>query len=323
MRTILVLFFITGFSFFNVSKAQDKTILRETFTYANREGYELKLDRYSRNLVETGDKSPVLIYSFGGGWEGGSREDKLTTPFFKHFASLGYTVVAIDYRLGIKMAKEKGEFNDKNGAQKYIEAIRMGVEDLYLATAYILKHSDEWNIDKTKIVIIGSSAGATNSNMAEYGICNRSPLAKKYLPENFNYAGVISMAGAFWFWDPNTTLEWKEKPAAWMFFHGSKDQLVTYDVTQEGFAGFGPVYVHKQLDEMHSPYWFYDFPGGDHIISATPMIDNWLEIEIFLTKFITEEQKLYIHTLEKGELTKDFGNFMSLYGDYLKSLKEK
>ena len=323
MKRILLLIIATVFVFSENADAQQNNIIKETFKYAIRDGQELLLDRYIDNTANPDILRPVIIYSFGGGWEGGSREDKVTTPFFKHFASLGYTVVAIDYRLGIKMAKEKGEFNDKNGAQKYIEAIQMGVEDLYEATAYILKQSKEWSIDNSKIVILGSSAGATNSNMAEYGICNRSPLAKKYLPEDFNYAGVISMAGAFWFLDPNTTLELKEKPGAWMFFHGSKDQLVTYDVNKDGFAGYGPVYVHKQLDEMHSPYWFYDFPGGDHIIAVTPMIDNWLEIEIFLTKFIKEEHKLYIHTVEKGEATKDFGNFMSLYGDYFKSLEEK
>lgn len=323
MRTFLVLLIVTAFGLYSVTNAQNNTVVKETFTYANRDGYELKLDRYSDNLVKTGDKSPVLIYSFGGGWETGSREDKITTPFFDHFTTLGYTVVAIDYRLGIKMAKEKGEFNAQNGAEKYIEAIQMGVEDLYDATSFVLKHSEEWNIDETKIAILGSSAGATNSNMAEYGICNQSPLAKKYLPEGFNYAGVISMAGAFWFLDPNTTLEWKEKPGPWMFFHGSKDQLVTYDVNQEGFAGYGPVYVHKQLEEMDSPYWFYDFPEGDHAISAIPLIDYWLEIEIFLAKFIKENQKLYIHTIENGDIPKNLGNFMGLYGDYLKSLEEK
>ncbi|MBN2613999.1 MAG: alpha/beta hydrolase [Bacteroidales bacterium] len=323
MKTFMILTITTFLGIHDGINAQDNPITKQTFTYTERDGYELKLDRYSNNSVKTEGKLPVIIYSFGGGWEVGSREDKMTTPFFHHFATLGYIVVSIDYRFGIKMAKEKGEFNDKNGVEKYAEAIQMGVEDLYDATAYILKHSDEWNIDKAKIVILGSSAGATNSNMAGYGICNRSPPAQKYLPEDFNYAGVISMAGAFWFKDTDTTLEWKQKPGAWMFFHGSKDQLVTYDVNHEGFAGYGPVYVHKHLEEMNSPYWFYDFPEADHIISATPMIDNWLEIETFLTKFIKEGQKLYIHTTEKGEVTKNFGNFMKLYGEFFKNLEAK
>jgi acetyl esterase/lipase len=47
----------------------------------------------------------VIIFSVGGGWEGGARDDKGLAPFLNHLASLGYTVVSIDYRLGIKEAK--------------------------------------------------------------------------------------------------------------------------------------------------------------------------------------------------------------------------
>lgn len=36
------------------------------------------------------------------------------------------------------------------------------------------------------------------------------------------------MAGAFWL-KANTPLEFKNKPVPIMFFHGAKDQLVTYD----------------------------------------------------------------------------------------------
>lgn len=105
----------------------------------------------------------------------------------------------------------------------------------------------------------------------------------------------------------------------WMFFHGAKDQLVTYEEIHEGFGGYGPVSVCKQFDTMEVPYWFYDYPDGDHLISGAPMIDSKSEIEIFLTKFLQENQELFIHTIEQETVSKDFSNFIKLYGDNYKS----
>jgi hypothetical protein len=320
MKRITILAIALVLVLCEITNAQKSNIIKETFTYAKRDGYELRLDRYIDDSVKAEGSKWLIIYVPGGGWEGGSRDDKSLIPFYHHFASLGYNVVAIDYRLGIKMAKEKGEFNSGNSVEKYIEAINMGVEELYDATAFILKRADEWNIDKDQIIIMGGSAGATNCNMAEYGICNRTSLAEKYLPSDFNYAGVVSMAGAFWFQDPDTALVWKNKPCPWMFFHGAKDQLVTYNEIHEGFGGYGPAYVSKLFDTMEVPYWFYDYPDGDHLISGSPMIDSKPEIEIFLAKFLKENQELFIHTIERGTINKDFSNFRKLYEDYYKSV---
>ena len=74
---------------------------------------------------------------------------------------------------------------------------QFGVEDLYDATAWIVGHADMLNIDTTKIVISGGSAGATNSVMAEYYLCNGDELAQR-LPKGFRYAGVIPFAGGIW-----------------------------------------------------------------------------------------------------------------------------
>lgn len=282
-------------------------VQKTTYLYATKAGQKLYLDRIVDGSVNVVGKRPVIIFSFGGGWEGGARDDKGFSSIYEHFASLGYDVIPYDYRLGIKIAKERGEFTATNGVQMYLRAIRWGVEDLFDATSFVLKHADEWNIDKGQIVLMGGSSGATDSLVAEYNDANATDLARAHLPAGFRYAGIISMAGAFWL-PANTPLTFKNKPAPIMFFHGAKDQLVTYDEVQGPFSGYGPVYYFRKFAGPDYPKWFVDYPQGDHIIAGLPAIDELNEMDDFLEKFVKEHQQLSIHTIEIDKVPKIFQN---------------
>ena len=290
-------------------------VQKKTVVYSSKAGQPLQLDRYMASGSQFQGKRPVLIYSVGGGWETGDRADRVSVEFLQHFASLGYVVVSIDYRLGIKHAKQSGEMTPANIRQSYLRAIRWGVEDLYDATAYVLKHADEWNVDANRIVIVGSSAGATNSLVAEFNVANQTKLATTHLPATFRYAGVISMAGAFWLED-NTPLVWKQQPAPIMFVHGGKDQLVTYEA-DEKHSAYGPVYAQQQFTSQGYSSWFIDVPEADHVMSFAGLVDYRSEMEAFLTKMVWERQEISVHTIEKGKVTKTFGNLAALYRRYL------
>jgi len=282
---------------------------RTSHAYATRDGQPIYLDRIVDTSVKLAGKRPVILFSYGGGWEGGSRTDKGFDAIYATFAGMGYTVIAIDYRLGIKIAKERKEFTPATSTAMYLRAIEWGVEDAFDATSFVLKHADEWNIDNDMIVLMGGSAGATNSLVAEYNVANETELARTRLPAGFRYAGVVSMAGAFWL-KANTPLMFKNKPAPIMFFHGAKDQLVTYDEVQAGFSGYGPVYYYRRFAGPDYPKWFVDYPEGDHIIAGTPASDSVNEIKAFLQKLVKEKQALSIHTIEDGRPAKTFGNYL-------------
>jgi dienelactone hydrolase len=294
-----------------VAQAIEKT----TFLYATKAGQQLHLDRYVANHLQVQGKRPAIIYSVGGGWENGERDDRISKEYVEHFAALGYVGISIDYRLAIRQAKQKGEITPANIRQVYLRAIRWGVEDLYDATAYVLEHADEWNVDPNRVVIVGSSAGATNSLVAEFNVANRTELAKTHLPENFRYAGVISAAGAFWLED-NTPLAWKQRPAPIMFIHGAKDQLVTYDADEKNSA-YGPVYAQRQFASQGNSSWFIDLPEADHAMSFAGLIDYRSEMEAFLTKLVWGKQALTVHTVENGKVAKTLGNLALLYRPYL------
>ncbi len=289
----------------------------DSFVFAQYGKNKLYLDRITSPSTEVvSGKKAVLIFLFGGGWEGGNRKNNGIGSFFNNLALNGYTVVPIDYRLGIKDAKEKGLLNATNGTSIYLQAIDMAVEDLYLATRYVLNHAKEWKIDPKQIVIMGGSSGATNSIVAEYGICNNTPMARKYLPADFNYAGIISMAGALWLEGEETKSVWARKPCPFLFFIGNKDQLVTYNESHSaGFSGYGGAYLSKQFTEMGVANWFYDYVDGDHVIAAVPVINRLEEIGIFLKRFIAEKKDLYLHTIEKSKEPTDFGHAGSIFTD--------
>ncbi|PVM77552.1 alpha/beta hydrolase [Caulobacter radicis] len=294
---------------------------RQTFQYATKGGEKLYLDRYVSRTAPSG-KRPVLIFSFGGGWESGQRYDAIIADFAEYFADRGYVVVSIDYRLGIKAAKASGQMTAANALDMYLRAIDLGVEDLFDATSYVVGQAQAWNIDPTQIVISGSSAGATNSLVATYNQVNQTELARAHLPPGFRYAGAISMAGAFWL-PAKTPLTWKSAPPPIQFIHGAKDQLVTYDEQQVAIAAYGPVYAQKQLAAQGYSSWFIDLPQGDHLLSVGAMFDYRDEMDAFMRRMIAQGQQMTIHTVETDKTPKTFGNLGVIYGAAFKAAKER
>ena len=122
----------------------------------------------------------TVIFVFGGGFIGGSRNQEYFMPYFSKLVENNINVVAIDYRLGLKGVKGLGVFNYK----PLENAIAMAAEDLLTATKYIIDHEKDLQIDSRKLIIAGSSAGAITVLQADYELCNRTRLGQ-ILPEDF------------------------------------------------------------------------------------------------------------------------------------------
>ena len=86
-----------------------------------------------------GETLPTVIWVHGGAWIAGSKED--VAPYLRIIAGKGYTTIGLNYSLGPE--------------EQYPTAVRQ----LNEALAYIDAHADELNVDTTKIVIAGDSAG--------------------------------------------------------------------------------------------------------------------------------------------------------------------
>ena len=286
MKKILITLAI-GLSTLYVAQGQ-KTIEKETFVYAQKDGMDLHLDKYVDKSVANEGKRPVMIYVHGGGFSMGSRINALQIKYNKHFTAKGYVSFSIDYRKEIK----EGEQADQ---PTVLRAVSSATEDLLDATAFILSHAEAWNIDPEKIVISGGSAGAVTCLHAEYELANKGPMAGR-LPEGFNYAGIISQAGCIVI--PGDSLTWKTPPSPMLLMHGNKDQLVPFEYHSiEGNLYAGSNYIHHQLEAMNVAHWLYEENGADHIVALKPLQYNFAEIDTFLDKFVMQGKQAVVHTI--------------------------
>jgi acetyl esterase/lipase len=110
-----------------------------TFVFASPGGEALSADAY---LPASGAPAPAIIAMHGGSWRSGVRG---TYQFIgKWLAERGYATFSIDYRLLRK---------DQN---RYPTA----VDDVRTAIRYVREHAAELNVDPSRIVLMGDSAGA-------------------------------------------------------------------------------------------------------------------------------------------------------------------
>lgn len=292
-------------------------VTKSTFIYAVKGTDTLRLDRYTLPNADNRVK-PCIIFMFGGGFVGGHRDTQGYLPYFRNMAKRGYEVVSIDYRVGLKSTLERIKRGEKVKRMAFpgllANAIDTAVVDLYDATDYVMAKSNDWHIDTSKIIINGSSAGAVSVLQAEYYICSNNKLIQR-LPTGFNYAGVVSFAGAIF--SVHGGLHWDKQPAPIQFFHGDADNRVPYNKLRFlRFGFFGSNELVKELAAKQSPYYFYDVDNAAHEIAVTPMESNINEIEEFLNAYVKQKQQLEIHKqvaqIGKPELKKKFG-----LGDYI------
>jgi len=96
-------------------------------------------------------------------------------------------------------------------------------------------------MDPDCIMISGSSAGAVTVLQADYYLNNKMH-SYEILPAGFQYAGVLSFAGAIF--SHQGTPDYKEKPAPTLFLHGDKDKVVFYNklrLFRRGMFGSKPL----------------------------------------------------------------------------------
>lgn len=269
------------------TKAQTKKsnipIPEGTYMFAERDTCKLFMDIYEpekgTTKFVTGREKPTVIFMFGGGFVGGSRDDKDCMPLFNAMLREGLRVVAIDYRLGLK-----GQKNVGLGSVDAIDnAIHIAVEDLFSATGFIIDNAAELGIDTGNIVLMGSSAGAISVLQAEYEICNGS-ICAQVLPEGFNYKGVVSLAGAIL--SRNGALKYAKAPCPMLLFHGTADKVVNYKQTKFFKIGwYGSNTIASVCRKNGYNHCIYRYEGARHEIAGSglenlPAIMEFLEVNV-------------------------------------------
>ena len=259
MKKILILTalcFSIGFAV-----AQDKT----TYPFVERDS-TLYLDVYRPSQPRT-DKAAVISV-FGGGFISGTRDDKLMRKTAALLTERGFTVICIDYRLGLKdpaLVKEnKGLFKIPNLFQNCID---MAVEDCSAAIAWICEHQAELDVDTSRIVMTGCSAGAITVLEMDFCRANGWPQASA-LPKGWKPAAVIPYAGGVMC--RCSELKYLSNPAPTLLMHGTKDKIVAYRTYGLPFSPklHGSSSVSNAMKRQDIPHWIIRFEGIGHEVAA-------------------------------------------------------
>ena len=293
MRSFSLIFFLI-FSFSSFAQERFKndifeTSKVETQTYAVKDGEELKLDIY-RPDNDTARLRPLIVFMHGGGFGGGSRSSEGEVKFAESAAKKGYVAVQISYRLTRKGQSFGCDFE----AAGKIETFKAAAEDFMDAVDFMLRHNKKYRIDRSKIIVGGSSAGAEAVLNAVYNAPLMFERPEKY--KDIKFSGVFSLAGAI----VDARYITKENAVPGVFFHGTQDNLVPYataahhlcDPAAPGYLILdGPATIIEKLKEFDSSYLLYTFEGGKHEHSNMP-IDHFPEVfDFFADVFLGDTTK--------------------------------
>ena len=285
-----------------------------TYMYAERDTCELFMDVYKpaagSEIKFEGKTKPTILFMFGGGFKQGTRDDESYHRWFKQLTDNGYRVISIDYRLGLKGSTKVGVAQ----VNALDAAIHLAVEDLFSATNFIIENADQLDVDPSSIIVSGSSAGAISVMQAEYEIANKTSWAS-VLPQDFNYAGVMSFSGAIL--SREGKVDFKSETCPVLMLHGTADALVPYKqiaILNLGFFGGGKLV--ERFKKYGYNYNMYHFTDYGHEIAGSMDTTTDLQFRFIETNIMQGKKRIVEAWISDPDVWKGFGpqSRKELYG---------
>jgi acetyl esterase/lipase len=256
-------------------------------TYLTANNFEAKLDVYRRREMTTPNRT--LVYIHGGGWTGGTKEQSSLT--FLPFLQMGWNVVNVEYRLA------------------RVSQAPAAVEDCLCALRWVIRNAKQHNIDTSRLVITGTSAGAhlalTSAMLpASAGLDRQCPGT-----EELKVAAVINWYGITDVVDLLDGPNMKVYAVTWLGALTNREEIakrvspLTYVrsglppvITIHGDADPTVPYTHgarlrDALEKARVPNRLVTVPGGRHGGFSQPeMVRIYAEIGEFLSAHLPSER---------------------------------
>jgi acetyl esterase/lipase len=210
-----------------------------TVTNVHGQSETLHLDIYQPQIAPAGPL-PVIFWFHGGAFRPGNDKRQIYVPMFaRAFAERGIVGVAPDYRVR------------PEPPQDYPGTIQDAVSDGRQAVAWVTEHAAQYNIDPTRILLAGGSAGGMLVLNLVHTIADAIP----------GLVGVIDLWGT-----PGVTTRMFEhvngnSPATFVV-HGTADALVPYQNSQGFVAELAQAGIQNTFltisDAPHTPLKHFD-----------------------------------------------------------------
>ncbi|MDO6759488.1 alpha/beta hydrolase [Tamlana sp. 2_MG-2023] len=268
-----ILFFLIFYSVSAQTRYIDSvfdSINVRTYNYAIKANDTLKLDIYqpARDSIS---KKPLMVLVHGGGFYTGKRNESYMVSMAKNIARKGYNVASIDYRL------TQGRLSVSCGVpqNEIFQVYKKGAQDVMDALLFLTDYKTDFNIDASKIVLAGSSAGAETILNIAY---NRHLMSNSARHQAIKIAAVFSISGAIF--DTNAIEKHNSIPG--IFYHGEKDPIVPYGkgahhsctIFQKGFFVLeGSEKITDKLASLNTSFILYTYRGRGHDIFNLPTKD--------------------------------------------------
>jgi acetyl esterase/lipase len=250
-------------------------------TYLTVGGVDLKLDVYKRRTATT--PQPTIVYMHGGFWVAGNKEAAILNVL--PWMEMGWNVVNVEYRLGA------------------VALAPAAVEDCFCALKFVAAQAQMYNIDTSRIVVTGESAGghlalALGTIPASEKLdqeCATGSMPK--IAMVINWFGITDVpdvidgphkadAAARWFGTLSNRMEIAKRVSPLTYvrpglppiitIHGDSDTTVPYDEA---------VRMHQALAKVNVPNQLVTIPGGKHGNFTPEQRDKiYLTIREFLGK---------------------------------------
>jgi acetyl esterase/lipase len=181
-----------------VQKPDNKEITKlKEVVYKSINSRELHLDAYFKKQIAL---QPAVILIHGGGWSSG---DKSQMHYIaQEIASKGYACFSVEYRLTAE-AKYPAAITDVKEAIKYIKANAL-----------------KFNVDPTKVAVLGCSSGGQMAALIGTTNGNLDFEEKSASKQNANVQAIIDMDGILAFHHPES----EEGKAAALWLNGTYEE---------------------------------------------------------------------------------------------------
>ena len=274
----------------------------DSFKFENPKPISLKLDVYSP--INEFINRPVLVLIHGGGFRSGSKSLNNYVNLSNFFASRGWVVFTINYRLANDFGSVPEEWinyvdlNSPASAKKQHKAVYPAIRDAKAALRWIVVNKNRFRIDTNYITVGGGSAGGVSSiavgitdNMDyrdELSIEQDPTLETTNLNTNFKVKTILDFWGSKKAVDAINLIYSKNlfnmnNPSLFIA-HGTKDRVVSYREAEE---------LSKIYTTTSASFVLYPLKGKGH--GAWQYIKNEKSLEDLSIKFIIEQQGLIVN----------------------------
>lgn len=300
---IFIAIFIIVSNFVHAQRYQNEVFEntnRKTVIYLDKGDEKLAMDIIVP-AADTAKSRPVVLYVHGGGFSGGKRDHPNHIKFCETLARMGYVTITMSYSLVMKGKS----FSCDQLAEVKIKTFRSVAQDIAHATNYLLKNKTELGINEAQIVLAGSSAGAEAVLHAAYWKASWQNDGKIILKDDFQFGGVISMAGAI----IDANLISAESAVPTQLFHGTCDNLVPYamashhycDYEQKGYLLlYGANSIANRLGQLQKGYFLVTGCNGGHEWNDLPIREYIQLITDFLYTDVIAGEFRQLHIVKRN-----------------------